>query len=57
MTKELHETARSAADVVWARLVELRTAFLQLDLLPALELVVAVAGGEQGCTATANLLP
>ena len=37
---------RTPADAVWARLLELREAFTQLDLLLALEEVVAVAGGD-----------
>ena len=39
---------RTAADVAWQRLMLLREAFMALGLLPALETVVAIAGGERG---------
>jgi hypothetical protein len=40
-------TGHTAADSAWARLLELRAAFAEFDLVAALEEVVAVAGGER----------
>jgi hypothetical protein len=48
-------TGRTAADAAWSRLQELRAAFARLDLLVALEAVVAVASGERGPSDQAEL--
>jgi hypothetical protein len=40
-------TGHTVAEAAWSRLKELRAAFVRLDLLAALEEVVAVAGGER----------
>jgi hypothetical protein len=35
--------------------LELRAVFMQLDLLPSLEVVIAIAGGERGPRSRAEL--